>query len=1063
MKKILLGVSALMLGATLSTQAQLLTEHFDYTTGTTLVSNGWSQTQTNTTNPISVGANSLTFPAYAPSAIGGSAISLGNGQDISKLFPYVTSGNVYTSFLLRVDTAATGYFFHLMDTAASSAYRARTYFQQDATNANAFNLGLTFNSGTGSFDTTEFMIGDTILVVVKYSIYSGSNNDSVSLYAFNANGSFSTEPSSPLIGPVGWTGTTAAPDIEPGRIALRQFSNDQDFVVDAFMVDTVWNLVPGLAQIDLPITWDDTANVDYTTVAFEGGLSAPDLDPTNSSNNVLRFVKPLGAQPWAGVTLSTTNGLANTIPFTPAANTVSAKVYSPAIGTTLMLKTEVVGSPTVFVETSVTTTVANAWETVVFDFANPSNGTINYANNYSLLSFFPDFLSTAAGDTFYVDSVYFGGTPVVPVVIPTYDIATITTQNPANGEPDSNGVFCWTKGVVMGIDLDGNAGYSFTIWDNDGINIYNSADVSGYVVTEGDSIMVRGTVGQFNGLTQFSPDSIILVNQGNTIPSPTVVSSLSEMYESELVRIENFYVIDNPVNSGSFNVTLSNGSDTVSMRIDSDTDIDGNVNFAFGDTICYIVGIGGQFDNSSPYTSGYQLFPQRASDIDNSCGGILPPPVPHYPIKDINNVDVNGEPDSLGVYCWTKGVVLGIDLDGNAGISFTMFDEEGINVFNFADVSNYVVTEGDSIEVRGSILFYNGLTEITPDSIRLINSGNTVPAPMTYTSLSEETESAPIRVVNVMVVNPAQWGTGNSSFNVDLVTCSGDTIVMRADSDTDIGDVITTAPTGMFTIKGIGGQFDGSSPYLEGYQIFPMSALDIDTTTDYSAPSFFVNEIMSDNDAVIADASGEFDDWAELYNAGTSDVMLAGMFFTDDAAEPMKYQVPSNSTEMIPAGGYALVWCDNETEQGDLHTNFALSAGGEYFGVTSYDGCAMIDGFDFPALATDASFGRITDGADSLVSFPTWSTTPNAMNVLDTVNSVGEFGFEATQLIVYPNPTAANTTVRFNEKITFEVYDVLGNRVASARNTNEFAVANLASGAYLIRTNNGEVIRMIVK
>jgi DNA/RNA endonuclease YhcR with UshA esterase domain len=844
-----------------------------------------------------------------------------------------------------------------------------------------------------------------------------------------------------------------------GDDALGSGGRDE-FALDNIAVEL---MVPGLAQIDLPITWDDTANVDYTTVAFGGGLSAPDLDPTNSSNNVLRFVKPLGAQPWAGVTLSTTNGLANTIPFTPAANTVSAKVYSPVIGTTLMLKTEVVGSPTVFVEASVTTTVANAWETVVFDFANPSNGTINYSNNYSLLSFFPDFQSTAAGDTFYVDSVYFGGTPVIPVVIPTYDIATITTQDPANGEPDSNGVFCWTKGVVMGIDLDGNAGYSFTIWDNDGINIYNSADVSGYVVTEGDSIMVRGTVGQFNGLTQFSPDSIILVNQGNTIPSPTVVSSLSEMYESELVRIENFYVIDNPVNSGSFNVTLSNGSDTVSMRVDSDTDIDGNVIFALGDTICYIVGIGGQFDNSSPYTSGYQLFPQRASDIDNSCGGILPPPVPYYPIKDINNVDANGEPDSLGVYCWTKGVVLGIDLDGNAGISFTIYDEEGINVFNFADVSNYVVTEGDSIEVRGSILFFNGLTEITPDSIRLISAGNTVPAPKTYTSLSEETESAPIRVVNVMVINPAQWGTGNSSFNVDLVTCSGDTIVMRADSDTDIGDVITSAPAGMFTVKGVGGQFDGSSPYLSGYQIFPMSALDIDTTTDYSAPSFFVNEIMSDNDAVIADASGEFDDWAELYNAGTSDVMLAGMFFTDDAAEPMKYQVPSNSTEMLPAGGYALVWCDGESEQGDLHTNFSLSASGEYFGVTSYDGCAMVDGFDFPALATDASFGRITDGADSLVSFPTWSTTPNAMNVLDTVNSVGEFGFEATQLVVYPNPTAANATVRFNEKITFEVYDVLGNRVASARNTNEFAVANLASGAYLIRTNNGEVIRMIVK
>lgn len=94
----------------------------------------------------------------------------------------------------------------------------------------------------------------------------------------------------------------------------------------------------------------------------------------------------------------------------------------------------------------------------------------------------------------------------------------------------------------MGVDLDGNAGYSFTIWDNGGINVYSPLDVDSYAVNEGDSILLRGTVAQFNGLTQFEPDSIALINSSNPIPAPTVVTSLDESTESELLRFENFWV-----------------------------------------------------------------------------------------------------------------------------------------------------------------------------------------------------------------------------------------------------------------------------------------------------------------------------------------------------------------------------------------------------------------------------------------------------------------------------------------------------------------------------------------
>lgn len=213
-----------------------------------------------------------------------------------------------------------------------------------------------------------------------------------------------------------------------------------------------------------------------------------------------------------------------------------------------------------------------------------------------------DSSGSGSRDEFALDNIVVSmsaDTSTSTATIPYYSIPTITTVD-TNGVADSMGVTCMTSGVVMGIDMDGNAGLSFTLWDQGGINIFNFVDVDNYVVAEGDSIVVVGEVDQFNGLTQLFVDSISLISTGNSIPTPMNVTSLGENTESELVRIDNFWVDGF---SGS-NYFLTDGTNNVTMRIDSDTDIPGNVDFAIGDTICYIIGIGGQFDFSSPYDEG---------------------------------------------------------------------------------------------------------------------------------------------------------------------------------------------------------------------------------------------------------------------------------------------------------------------------------------------------------------------------------------------------------------------------------------------------------------------------
>tara|TARA_B100001109_G_C18862679_1_gene474931 strand:+ start:399 stop:821 length:423 start_codon:yes stop_codon:yes gene_type:complete len=79
------------------------------------------------------------------------------------------------------------------------------------------------------------------------------------------------------------------------------------------------------------------------------------------------------------------------------------------------------------------------------------------------------------------------------------------------------------------------------------------------------------------------------------------------------------YVALNASGTSSYNIDITNGVDTLIMRIDSETDIDDSLNIGStinqGDTICGLLGIGGQYDAGTPFTEEYQIFPMRYSDL----------------------------------------------------------------------------------------------------------------------------------------------------------------------------------------------------------------------------------------------------------------------------------------------------------------------------------------------------------------------------------------------------------------------------------------------------------------
>ncbi|MEO0108843.1 MAG: lamin tail domain-containing protein [candidate division WOR-3 bacterium] len=126
-----------------------------------------------------------------------------------------------------------------------------------------------------------------------------------------------------------------------------------------------------------------------------------------------------------------------------------------------------------------------------------------------------------------------------------------------------------------------------------------------------------------------------------------------------------------------------------------------------------------------------------------------------------------------------------------------------------------------------------------------------------------------------------------------------------------------------------------------------------------------INEFMAANRSTIADENGDYDDWIELYNASSSPIGLDGVYLTDDLTLPKKWALPSTT---IPGHGFALIWADNECDQGPLHANFNLAAAtGEQLGLyEDQSGYALvIDSLSFGPQSTDTSFGRMPDGATS--------------------------------------------------------------------------------------------------
>ncbi len=198
--------------------------------------------------------------------------------------------------------------------------------------------------------------------------------------------------------------------------------------------------------------------------------------------------------------------------------------------------------------------------------------------------------------------------------------------------------------------------------------------------------------------------------------------------------------------------------------------------------------------------------------------------------------------------------------------------------------------------------------------------------------------------------------------------------------------------------------------------------------------SLVINEFMAKNDSTFSDPAGEFDDWVELYNQGADYVNLEGYYLTDNLGDPTKWPLPA---ELLRPGGFLMIWCDSDPEQGDNHATFKLAASGEQVGLYSLvAGLATpIDTLSFGPQIPDISQGRLPDG------FGSWQTlihpTPGSANSHATgIQEISQLALTLHQIV--PNPGDREVEIRFSAGrsalVSVDIYDPRGRRVRSLLN-----------------------------
>jgi len=247
----------------------------------------------------------------------------------------------------------------------------------------------------------------------------------------------------------------------------------------------------------------------------------------------------------------------------------------------------------------------------------------------------------------------------VDLSAPSYTtIYEIQYTTDISGNSPLNGLSGTTKGVVSAVFGD-------KFWIQDGAGAWNGLYVY-YITTpgpaRGDSVMVTGTITEYNNLTEVSPvTNVTVLNSGNVVAAATILATGSigaELYEGVLVKTTG---VCTNADAGYGMWTISDGSGDILVD---------DVLFAYTPVVGNSYTVTGIVDYS--FTE-WKMFPRDAADvIDNGASS--------DPLLSVTSPENNATiyADNTSVVFTVSNFVLGTDgkvawnLDGAANAYVTV-------------------------------------------------------------------------------------------------------------------------------------------------------------------------------------------------------------------------------------------------------------------------------------------------------------------------------------------------------------------------------------------------------
>lgn len=202
-----------------------------------------------------------------------------------------------------------------------------------------------------------------------------------------------------------------------------------------------------------------------------------------------------------------------------------------------------------------------------------------------------------------------------------------------------------------------------------------------------------------------------------------------------------------------------------------------------------------------------------------------------------------------------------------------------------------------------------------------------------------------------------------------------------------------------------------------------------------------INEVCSDN-AFAVNEWFRKGDWVEIYNPSSEDVNMKGMMLSDNPSKPSKFTIDQDF--VVPAHGYAVVWCDKQESMGQLHAPFKLDNSDSAVVLTAADG-SWSDTFYYCRLRSSQSVGLYPDGGINsyIMNAPTIGAS-NRLSWYDSENSNPAAKEAATIADVPTSSTEAAHVIG--------VYSLDGKKVE-----------NPQDGIFILYMSDGTAIKMLKK